>query len=179
MSTTNRDGETNQTEERRTVRESLNRARTALNRLHRERQQAAVAGTRPEQSAGVREAQVIAHTACMDAFQRLRPYIREHLEEEWEDADLGLGTPGVKALDDYFGEVDSVVKTDRQRHNGTDRSERIRPRLLTAEQLQRTLNVLSDALVELGFGAEVDTGLPHYGFGVVTEEGEMKWEEPM
>lgn len=156
--------------DRRLIRESLERAQKAMNRYdHVSRQQAAA--TQRVDSSAEMDARIKWHSAVIDAWSRLRPYVIDEFEDDWwEGADLGPLGDGLKQLRQYQNSTTSRTVVERKRHGGEETHTISEPNILPPAILRQAVHQLRHVAFELGVAMDVDTDIPHWGYYEVDEE---------
>lgn len=156
--------------------EALERSQKAANRYDMTRHQVAKQGQHPDESPRVQDAHIELHGAVMDLFRRARAQIRKHMPEYWEppeseeEAREMDGTEkavlymsghtlaeseryiiGMKSLEQFYGQVQTHVYEEEQRHKGDVTEEIHDPLLLPPQACRRTIDLVSECLNELGY----------------------------
>lgn len=140
------------------VKEAVHRAQMAWNEYERIKRETAHLGRDPNTSRRVVNQHGILHSAVMDAFNFLRSQIRYQLPEFWNDIDVyrdpetgEILLEGMKSLERVRGETKVTTTVVENRHGPNGIEEKHEPVLLPPKACLRTIDLLRDAMVELGY----------------------------
>lgn len=148
----------------RQILDALERARKLKNRVIQSGVDAAASGSDPVDA--VNKVAVRYHTAVLDAYGNLRPYIKTELEDEyWDTHEYDyLTTPdgesGLQVLDRWYHPYERHERQQRNRHGGTDVVLETRVNLRPIWQYHKVLDILEEARLQLGFGPSATKKTP-------------------
>lgn len=145
-------------QERSELKEAYHRLTVAWNRFEQAQREAARRGANPDTDRTVIETHDHLHSAVMTLYNQLRSQIRYQLPEFWTDVDVyrhpetgEVLIEGLKTLEKFRGKVQETSETVENRYGPDTVESYYEPVLLPPKACQRTMDLLSDAMLELGY----------------------------
>lgn len=167
------------------IAEAIDQAQTALNRFDATRKRSAKAGVDPDSSSEVYDALILLDSAVMNAYRKLRKYIKDDLNEDyWNKQILGtqdgqpilLGGRPQKVIDsegeerqlpksalfieDFQGEVNRHTREEHVEFEGVKQRVYLEPKLMPVGAYRTAVNLLDEIRGKLGFAPEAQTSVP-------------------
>lgn len=154
---------------------------------------AAASNTDPDTDPTVRKSKIQLHAACMLAFQRMRPYIKQELKDEFwrvelDDLDDGAFKPwmeylrhdgyaGLFVLDEFHSPVSSETQINEQRHSGPQSKTRHMADLADMRFYRIVVQLLSECMARLGFGPKPEEYTPRTEITQETIDEFEQWRQ--